>query len=421
MFETGPTVDDASVESIQTKIREIQQPPSAVLRARLAADRPMHIARVAAMIFLLATILTALLVPVVLVAPLISVEAALILRDLDGSLPLPAPLLVLLLALCFGVAWVTAGQAMLAVAYDCPLLPDEQRAYDKLQQQLELYVGSDSYVSDIPESGPPPIHMPGASLRAPTPAPGQGATLGRGKLQTPVPTPGGTLQYQSAPDPFLAFQSSRGTPAPGGRSATPRPVRAATPRPTADRGPKLTYGNLGSPDAPTDVPPEASGDPRSGGYVVGPGLDEDLYHEGAGATASWRAPRWGHIDEPWLLDAVRKSEDLSRRYPVQAFLEYSVEADLPFTLVLERATPAMAVRAMVEFVGFLASIATPKRARIELRSVVHLDRSFYRSVMSAMEPYFPDTVDIRQNGFRVEITFLEPERCWNRMPILPLE
>lgn len=420
MFETGSTPSDLSPAVIQARMREIQQPPTAVLRARLAAARPMHLSRVATFVFLAATILTSLLVPAVLIAPLVSIDSAVILRDLDSSLPLPAPILVLLLALCFGVAWVTAGQAMLAAAYDCPLLPDEQKAYERLQQQLELYGGTAAFVSDAPDDGPPPIHMPGASLRAATPAPASGAALGQGGLPTPVPTPGGTLQYQSAPDPFLAFAGGASQGRSANRSGTPRPLSSATPRPAADRGAQLSYGGF-NPDAPTDVPAEPSGDPRSGGYVVGPGLETDLSEDGAAATASWRAPRWGPIQDPWLLDAVRKAEDLARRYPVQAFLEYSVEPDLPFTLVLERATPAMAVRAMVEFVGFLASIATPKRARIELRSVVHLDRSFYRSVMSAMEPYFPDTVDIRQNGFRVEITFLEPERCWNRVPMLPIE
>jgi hypothetical protein len=156
------------------------------------------------------------------------------------------------------------------------------------------------------------------------------------------------------------------------------------------------------------------------GYTIGPeGGSDPISGDLSGGNGSWRTPQWGPIDEPWLQDALRKAEGLTRRYPVQAYLEYSVEPDLPFTLVLERATPAMAVRAMVDFVGFLASIAPPRRARIELRSVVHLDRSFYRSVMSAMEPYFPDSVDIRQQGYRVEITFLEPDRNWARYPILP--
>jgi hypothetical protein len=135
---------------------------------------------------------------------------------------------------------------------------------------------------------------------------------------------------------------------------------------------------------------------------------------------STRIPQWGPIDEPWLDDAIQKAEILASSYPVQAYLQFSPEPDLPFVLVLDRATPAMAVRSMVAYIEFLASIATPPHARIELRSVAHIDRSFYRNVLSALEPYFPDTVDLEQRGHRVEISFLEPDQGWSRHPYLPV-
>jgi hypothetical protein len=412
------SMDDPSALSaaeLQRKLAAFQNPSSAVLHARLAAAHPMHITRLARGAFLGMTALAGALIPATLLAPFLSPEAALILRDLDASLPIPSPMLAVVLTLCFAIAWVTAGQAALAVAYDCPLMPNEQKEYDKLRNQLDLFDGGASLVAELPASAPPALYMPQASLGRATPA----SVLSSGRpnpFTTPAPTPGGTLQYQAAPDPFVPIGQRRApTPPAVSRSATPAPLKAATTPPAVGRSAGgLTYTLPEADAAVTDVPAPPPAGPRRpiGGYVLGPGLDGD--------ATSYKPPRWGQINEPWLLDAIRKSEDLGRRYPVQAFIEYSAEPDLPFTLVLERATPAMAVRAMVEFVGFLASIATPKRARIELRNVVHLDRSFYRSVMSAMEPYFPDTVDIRQSGYRVEITFLEPERCWSRVPLLPL-
>ena len=411
-----------SQAQLQRELQAIRHPPAATLYARLAQAHPMHITRIVRAGFLVATFAAGLLIPATLFAPFMSQEAALILRDLDASLPMPAPVLAVVLTLCFAVAWVTAGQAALAVAQDCPLLPDEQRAYDRIVGQLELYGGNiTDLVSESPDDAPPALAMPNVSIGARTPAP---VLVRPSAFGTPPATPGGSLQYQSAPEPFGGIGVSRGaTPRPAARAATPAPRNPATPPPMAGRsaGP-LSYTLPEPHEAPTDVPPPSErGRPTTterrpiGGYVQGPGIDEP-----DGGAASYRNPRWGPINEPWLLDAIRKSEDLVRRYPVQAYIEYSAEPDLPFTLILERATPAMAVRAMVEFVGFLASIATPRRARIELRSVVHVDRSFYRSVMSAMEPYFPDTVDIRQVGTRVEITFLEPERAWSRVPMLPL-
>jgi len=208
---------------------------------------------------------------------------------------------------------------------------------------------------------------------------------------------------------------------------TPTPVGGGSSVAPAGRGGNLSYSGPGGSLTPSPAP-RSEGDPSrfarrpSGGYTIGADSAVDpISAEGPVSQPSWSGPRFAPVEDPWLKDALRKAEVLGRRYPVQAFIEYSVEPDLPFTLVLERATPAMAVRSMVDFVGFLASIATPRRARIELRSVVHLDRSFYRSVMSAMEPYFPDTVDIRQQGYRVEISFLEPDPSWGRYPILPLE
>lgn len=422
---SSDAIQTSSPDALRRQMAQLEQPSSSVLRTRLARAHPMHITRLARTTFLVLTLLSVAAVLASLFIPLISIEVALLLRDLDSALPMPTPLLLVLLSLCMAVAWVTAGQATLAVAYDCPMLPKEQERYDQLKRQLDLYEGNASFVENEYDSDPPPLYMPQTSLKgAATPPPV--SNMQPQVHRQPEPTPGGTLQYMSKPTPNSAAGQRQATPPPAPRHGTPPgvPRQPTPPQPhymTPEPARERTEGGLSyrrpEPGPVEPAPPESS-EPK---YVVGPGLDGNLYSDGAAKVASWRSPDWGDIDEPWLLDAIRKAEELGRRYPVQAFLEYSAEPDLPFTLVLERATPAMAVRAMVEYVSFLASIATPRRGRIELRSVVHHDRSFYRSVMSAMEPYFPDTVDIKQDGQRVEITFLEPERCWARVPILPLE
>ncbi|MFK7931585.1 MAG: hypothetical protein AB8H79_25620 [Myxococcota bacterium] len=417
-----------------------------------------------------------------LILPMALPNFALTMASVDEALPFPFPIFALFLALLMGVSWLTAGQAALAIARDCPLLPWEENERRTIENELTVLGASSGnasgLVADASMDEPPPLRMPNTRLNpstnliAPRPSfPVDPASHHR----SPVPTPGGTLQYETMREPLNpmmpATPASRGprsidrAPAPlgsrppapaafGSRTPAPSPSRAGTHPPITGRTPgspmyqtpaaatppsgsrRLNSGGALSYRAPGSAPTPPSGRrlaaPGSGGaynraetgsYTLKSETIGDPNTGGSfeGPAASWRGPRFGHVEEPWLADALQKAQALSARYPVQAFLEYSVEPDLPFTLVLERATPAMAVRAMVDFVGFLASISPPRRARIELRSVVHLDRSFYRSVMSAMEPYFPDSVEIRQQGYRVEITFLEPDRNWARYPILPIE
>ena len=132
-------------------------------------------------------------------------------------------------------------------------------------------------------------------------------------------------------------------------------------------------------------------------------------------------PRWGRIEDPWLEATLSKAEALADKFPVQAHVEYSQEAHLPFTLVIARATPAIAMRAMNSYVEFLASIETPPRGRIELKSSANLDRSFHRNVETALEPYFGEHLEVEAEPGRVEIIFHRPDPSWQDFPILPME
>ena len=148
--------------------------------------------------------------------------------------------------------------------------------------------------------------------------------------------------------------------------------------------------------------------------------EDELPTATGGDPARRRPPAWGPIHEDWLKDAIDKADVLLRSFPQQAYLSYSQEPHLPFTLVIARAAPAAAVRAMASFVDFLASIATPPRARIELVGVAHLDRSFHKNVEAALEPHFGGNVDIEANPGRVDIRFTDPDPQWGSHPVLPL-
>jgi hypothetical protein len=155
--------------------------------------------------------------------------------------------------------------------------------------------------------------------------------------------------------------------------------------------------------------------------VVGDTVDEDeLPTATAGGHALRKPPQWGPIHEEWLQDAITKAESLVRSFPQQAYLSYSAEPHLPFTLVVARATPAVAVRSMVSFVAFLAGIATPPRARIELVGIAHLDRTFHKNVEAALEPHFAGNVTVEPNPGRIDITFNEPDPQWGAHPVLPI-
>jgi hypothetical protein len=169
-----------------------------------------------------------------------------------------------------------------------------------------------------------------------------------------------------------------------------------------------------------------------GGGAEDPGhLVEDTEHgkasssfevepDAAAPAGARLKPSFEGIREDWLVDALEKAEILAESFPVQARLELNQAAGLPFTLILERATPAMAVRAMMAYVEFLASIAVPPKGRVELVSIPHLDRSFHRNVKAALEPYFPGTAEVVKRDDYVDIVFREPDLRWAKYPQIPV-
>ncbi|MEO0602061.1 MAG: hypothetical protein AAF211_11540 [Myxococcota bacterium] len=147
--------------------------------------------------------------------------------------------------------------------------------------------------------------------------------------------------------------------------------------------------------------------------------DEDFEDDAVTVLGSHVAGTPEEQEQRWVSLIVAKAQSLSRHLPAQAQMAFSQEPHLPFTLVIARATPTVAVRAMMSFVEFLANIPTPPRARIELVQVSHLDRSFHRNVQAALEPHFDRNVVVEHNAGRVDIQFTDPDPRWGRHPHLP--
>lgn len=410
---------------------------------RLRANHPYHPALIArrlfgglAMLSLLAGIGT-LAASMLFAAP---PDWLVQLDKISAASGMPLPLVFGTLALCMGIARVMASQAAYSFARDCPMNPTEMREHDRLVNELKR-LQSQKAILDRSRGTPM-----GARPRTSTPAP----TLAR---YSPVPltsrtggsTGGGMPSRSGAPQPKPAERSY--TPPVVSLSpddATPRPVqRTATPLGTAPRA-GSAVGRLGrdgdddrSRSGMTFTPPqraeqaitESDEATPTGGrpspVIAKPSIARPAVSAPAAGGFEQRHatdfPKWGAVDEPWLEDAIQKSELLASGFPVQARLLFSAEPALPFSLVLERATPAMAVRAMVSYIEFLASISTPPRARIQLRSVPHLDRSFHRNVEAALEPYFADRVKVIRQAEHIDIEFSDSDPAWREYPLLPME
>ncbi len=249
----------------------------------------------------------------------------------------------------------------------------------------------------------------GANTRGGTPlgaAPRAGAGLGGGghRLSAPIGFPG-------TPETGNDREQSSGS---GSMFGTPPPMAR---QPAED----MSYGSP-SVASPGLLSKAGSSESAEGDGSMPSIVDKAPVYSGAAShTNRDNFPNWGRIDDMWLEEAIQKAEDMAREFPTQARLEFSQEAHLPFTLVISRSTPAMAVRSMVAYVEFLASICTPPRARIELQSVAALDRSFHRNVESALAPYFSGKFTVEAEPGRVEILFKSPDPGWQDYPMLPIQ
>jgi hypothetical protein len=479
-FET-PEEMATQLERARASLKEFEERSDFdTLMTRLRAAHPFHPALLARVFFLVTSVL-GLGAAVFVAAITLALDPKQIppaIQNLDQAVGLPLPVVLGIFALCLGVAYVGATQAALQIARDCALLPAEQRDHDRLLNEVKRLSSQKAIMDRVrgtPMGARPRSSTPGGAVQrgvTPTGAPTRGGSINSmpsyvaptragstASMPSYIaqPTRPGSLNSQPAmPSRAGSLNSSAGGSPPALSMPTSqlRPERAGTPLGAAPRagtpvGKLKQEKSLFNPDrvktlsdednirAPEPMPnmydiPEMQEDDGFGAAPI-KAVPSALQptRPGAGLASSGgqgfeqryatHFPQWGAVDDPWLEDAIQKCELLATGFPVQARIWFSPEERMPFALILERATPAMAVRAMVSYVEFLASISTPPKARIVLRSVPHLDRSFHRNVEAALEPYFADKVTVTRKAEMIDITFTTPDPGWNDYPWLPYE
>ena len=450
------------------------------LLKRLKTQSPAHPILLFRALFLFLAILCGAAALTVLLIPVFSTDLARVLARIEAVVPAPQgipgmPALLGLVTVCMLVAWFMSTLAAYAMGRDAQMLPWEQKQHQKLVNEVTRLTTQKAVIERIRGT---PV---GAATRMHTPVPTRRDTTTRSPMAPARRSALGARATPEAVGPRFGTPSSAGRAlaptheagilsqarAGGPRDASPAAPRTlpGTPLSDAARSSRLSapIGFPGTPDprdrgrAPTphifgtpppshrgattrepeeSVPPAGAGllrrhrpvtlEPfparelqgQRPSYVTPSAEPPPTRQHAPGAARG--LPRWGPIEAPWLAEAIEKAEDMARALPEQAHLEFSQETHLPFTLVIARATPAMAMRAVIAYVEFLASIATPPRARIELANVPELDREFHRNVSATLEPYFGDRFDVEPEIGRVEIIFQEPDASWQDHPVLPI-
>ena len=469
-FETPEQVAQ-QLEEARLKLERFgEDATNTELFRRLGTKHRLHPSLVLRRVFMLATIASFAGTVLILALPFLGVSSPSTvgaIRHLEQvTFGAPLPVVALICTFCMSIAWITASQAALAVARECELLPEEQKQHDRLLGEFTRLSGQKaimerlkgtpmganpriatpvaasrraarpSLTADQPQTGAPadveaarvPFHTqtPQPVLRVPTGytnpgAPQRASGAGRGSLLQRAVM--GRERAMPTPDRLPAsLQTRGGTPlgAPVQAKAVPiggRPALGSAPEPVEQPHEGAATASISPDDLYQDVPDIV--DQGASQYIIGSDTHDTKRFS---SRCSTEFPTWGQVTEPWLEDAIEKAELLARAFPVQAHLEFSREDGLPFGLVLERATPAMAVRCTMQYVEFLASIAIPPRARVEFRSVAHMDPSFYRNVISSLEPYFGDAVEVTRDTRhkRVDVDFLDPDIGWTDYPRLPI-
>ena len=463
-FETADDVQ-AQISDIRHQLEDLGgDAPRTMALARLKQSSPMHpilllrvLFLVLACLCLLAAVL-AFLVPFLapFVDPSIPSTVQQLQRAMGGT---PLPIAIAGGAALLVIGWFAIDQAAVAVGRGSQLTPVEARERDRLSSELSRLSRQRDLIDRANSEPKPPRSRyqnsgsdistasmyqdlePAPSYLAPPSMP-PGPLNQNPRTATPVP--------QRASDGYARFR----TPITNGREVVPisrpstislnnepeyvtedRPIETPTdqfPQSIQDSGyVDHAYVVESVEDAPTyttqrpdagyvsdaGFPPNSGSGPQDSGYVV-----DSTSHQGSAfnRVVATETPDFARIDEEWLREAIAKATALADSFPVQARLEFNQESFIPFTLVLERATPAMAVRAMMAFVEFLSTIAYPRTARIELQSVAHLDRTFHRNVRAACAPYFADGVRVSNAPGRIDLSFDSPDARWDRYPLIPV-
>jgi hypothetical protein len=451
-FESTEDVDQ-QIERSRAALERIEGDVSAKdAMIRLRASQPYHPVLVLRWVFLGLAILMVVAALAALIQGFLQVgppELFTLIDRVQTAMGVAVPVVIAAGAALLFLAWVAISQAAVAIGADSPLTPVEEKERDRLASDLSRLVRQRQMMEKAKAATPK-----GARSRFDVPRPSMASQSMPSNYDAPEPAPtylGGAVPTMVPPQPGGPSSPGRNTPGGGfARFRTPAskmretgPVSRATPvaAPSAAGAPEWVsedrvdqdVDDIETPtdqfaDMPADASPaavvnevEAAGDWQEAtadgpSYVTDTASGQGSAFVRPMATAM---PEFGANNEDWLQDAITKAGVLAESFPIQARLEFNQDEHLPFTLVLERATPAMAVRATMAYIEFLATIATPRRGRIVLSSVAHLDRSFHRNVRAAAEPYFGSTIGIENQQGQIELTFEKPDARWDRYPSLP--
>ena len=454
MLEYDDTTTQQRLEQAKEKLAEWErQRDASALIQRLRSSSPWHFTLVMGAMFRLLTLVAVLAAIAVGGLPFINKKSVYWLVAMQTTLGMPMPVVFLILGICLFIAALMARQAAVTYGRAAPLTIEERsehqtlvREVNHLQQAVAAQLAKDvgrqgvprnerpSWMADTvdPMGLPPRQATPAEATSAPASVVRPDSESGLPALEAPtgqrrtragiplgaMPQSGQALALNNA----SLRRNGPGTPAPANRTSVPRAASLGD-----FPSPLVTLTESPSPiSSATPV-----SDPRSGSAGMPPSMTTtggDEYVIGIDAAPPTNfdghdreIPEFGPIEEDWMRDVLEQSVALAHAFPIQAKLRYSEAAGLPFTLTLERATPAMAIRAMVSFVEFLARVPTPPRARIDLSRIPYIDRGFHRNVQMALQPYFADDFSITQENGVIDVRFSVPERRWMNHPYLPIE
>jgi len=439
----------SQIQSLERELSSIQiKGIDGSLRERLAKAHPLHPARLIKPPALFMVMIGVLFAIACIAIPFASDSLGENLVRVQQAVPLPLPALGMLLSLFMGFAWVTAHFSSLFAARECALLPREQTRVDAIKAQLSEMMGTNTPESSSDSSS----HSP--RIRTPIPLESQQTASSNAQessfaLLEPFDSikdssnspaasqasPGWVQESSFGPPPGPFHQDSMQTkPIPTVRTPI-HPVQEAV-RPNNDGKITLEGKSARTGSRHRDITDERPHSTTTPNYLFEPSsaaqTKDETYTIGVGTPTNQskkrvfsapnrtRIPQWEDIDEAWLKTAIESAVSLAKSFPIQAYMEFSPELDLPFELVIERATPAVINHAILEFVKFLSCIAVPSTARISLKNIAHINPAMCRVVASALDTHCDAQCEVSQAGSEITIAFLEPDTRWKRYSRLPI-
>jgi hypothetical protein len=386
------------------------------------------------------------------VLPLVDGSYSRQMAALDSATGLSLTSAFLAIGLLTLAIWVMLGFAATSIAQDLPQSPEAAAGLQRIRHQIQTLEKQEQAISSGDPAAFSRLSGDGRlDLGLGKPAPSRSETIKRDILRladdlavqqrnaqidenerrlrtgTPAPTRKRSLT------PGRTNQSTSSNPAPSEPEDTTEEPTAPNSDPGLDDGKLAPFGDFISDD---DLDVEVTADPSgawdptlpsstgtAGIYRYTEILDdlEDDLDFGPDPETEELEDLWRHLAEPWLRNTMAKAERLADRLPNQAHLEVSNAEHTPFTLVIEGTSPGLTMRTVVHFVDFLAEIPTPPNAAIELIRIAHLSRDFHKNVKAALEPRFPNGIQVARTSNRIDITFNDAYSGWSNYPYLPVD